>query len=199
MRSLFTLIICLLLLTTACTKDNEANNVDDEDKSNLVYQLGETETIINDRYDFEFKATVNDYELLKQTDKYDINEKYNDFEPAFFEDAYVLFINVTIENTDDKGFHTSNSQISLKIDEEYYLPSVQQPMYLTHKVEDETEKATFYFPMGYEYIPSGEVIQTDLVYFVKIDQEAAGVKSFQLIFENGQQGETTWELPNTLE
>lgn len=199
MKKCFTLLIFFVLFITACTNKDEEDNTDEVEKSIPTYQIGESETIINHRDEFKFKVTVNDYDLMKQTDKYDINEKHNDFEPDFFEDAYVFFINVTIESTSDKGFRTGDSRIYLKVDEEYYTPSIQKPMYLRYKNDEATEETEFFYPRGYDYIPSGKVIETDLVYFVTIDQKAAEANDYQLIFESGQQGETRWDIPDILE
>src|SRR5699024_7888981 len=95
---LFTIITAMVL--TACGDDKKrsdkgtdsvsSNELDNKENSNketqhdqktdVFYQVEETATVTSREYDFEYEATVNEYEITNNSDKYDMNDFYLNYD-----------------------------------------------------------------------------------------------------------------------
>lgn len=201
MKQKLTLLLCFLMLMVACDNDNNLNkNESQKEMDKNIYQVGETAVISSERYDLTYEVTVNDYEIIKQIDKYDINEKYNDLDEPYFNDAYVVTANVSIKNINHKIFiPVQYALMTLKINDEHYTHSPVMPTYLLVKDEKTNEGSTReHFPEASNFVQHGEEITGELTFYATIDATDIATESFWLKFETGQPGETIWEIPSTL-
>src|SRR5690625_2177364 len=204
MTALFLAILTIALLSACGNDDNneqtqnnqgtnteenvEANN-DNEGSNNSagktgedgqpIYQVGETGEIESKGYDFKYEATVNEYEIRDDSDKYDME----DFYMADYDDAYIVISNVTIHNTSDENF----------------TPSKHVPMHVSEAGNDAGEDVIYdYFPEFDENLEPGESITGDLITHAEIT-EMDNIDAYWLKFETITANETIWELPNTVE
>src|SRR5699024_3499940 len=119
--------------------DNESAN-ETEDK---IYQVGETATITSRGYDFEYEATVNEYEITNESDTYDMNDFYMNYDENNYDYSYIVISNVTIHNTSDENF----------------TPSEHIPMHVSESGNDAGKDVIFdYFPEFDENVAPGESI-----------------------------------------
>src|SRR5699024_8647129 len=88
-----------------------------DQKTDEFYQVEETATVTSREYDFEYEATVNEYEITNNSDKYDMNDFYLNYDENNYDTAYIIITNVTIHNTSDENF-TMNENITMHISEE---------------------------------------------------------------------------------
>src|SRR5699024_2477039 len=158
---LITILSMLVILAACGNNDNSSNqeidnngnnnnnntseNVEEEDK---IYQVGETATITSRGYDFEYEATVNEYEITDKSDTYDMNDFYMNYDKNNYDDSYIVISNVTIHNTSDENF----------------TPSKHIPMHVSESGNEAGEDVIFdYFPEFDENLEPGESITGDLI------------------------------------
>lgn len=163
----------------------ENNNNDDTENNSSEptrYQVGETGKITSRGYDFEYEATVNEYEITDKSDKYDMNDFYMNYEENNYDDSYIVISNVTIHNTSDENF----------------TPSQHIPMHVSEAGNEAGEDVIYdYFPEFDENVAPGESITGDLITHAEITPED-DIEGYWLKFETITENETIWELPNTI-
>src|SRR5699024_7839013 len=147
-----------------------------------IHQVGDTAVVTSDIYDFDYEITVNDYEITNDSDQYDMNEFYNNFDEDS-EGRYIAIVNVTIKNITD----------------ETYIPNQMFSANLSEIGDDAGDTSTDdYFPEADEDLEGGDSITGDLIYHVTID-EGDDIEGYWFKYEVMSDEETIWELPNTVE
>lgn len=146
------------------------------------YQVGETGAITSRMYDFEYEATVNEYEITNNSDKYDMNDFYLNYDENKYKTAYIIITNITIHNTSDENF----------------TPSEHIPMHISEEEMDAGEDVIFdYSPEFKENLAPGDSITGELVTPVEIT-ELDDFENLWLKFETITESEIIWILPNTV-
>jgi len=171
-------------------EENVAEENDDENTSSqeadeegkAMYQVGETAKITSKGYDFEYEATVNEYEITNDSDEYDMDDFYMNYTEDKYKDSYILISNVTIHNTSDENI----------------TPSKHIPMHVSDAGAKAGEDVIYdYFPEFDENLEPGESITGDLITHADI-YEPEEFEGYWLKFETITANETIWELPNTV-
>src|SRR5699024_12855206 len=64
-------------------KENSNEETQQDQKKDEFYQVGETATVASREYDFEYEATVNEYEITNNSDKYRSEEHTSELQSRF--------------------------------------------------------------------------------------------------------------------
>src|SRR5690625_3630407 len=191
MKRILVLFLALsILMLAACSDNSETKNAIEEtddqseerletdkqkEKEDKIYQIGETEVITSDIYDFDYEVTVTDFTITDEVDGVNISDQIL----GLLEDDPSRFavVDVTIKNISDESYIPNemfSANFSL-VDEEAGVVSIEE-----------------FFPEGDEELAPGEEVSGHIVYTHELDDEEAYWVKYEVMSDN----EGIFELPN---